>query len=87
MSSSKPNRRRERPGSRGSNPEPAWIGPAAWRLPSGKALAEFALQSGFLAPVLLDGFSFLQSTPVAGWESRAAGRPGLVEDRTAEYVR
>ncbi len=25
----------------------------SWRLPSGKALAEFALQSGFLAPLLL----------------------------------
>jgi len=26
-----------------------------WRLPSGKALAEFALQAGFLAPLLFDG--------------------------------
>ena len=32
-----------------------WMGPPAWRLPSGKALAEFALQAGFLAPLLLDG--------------------------------
>jgi hypothetical protein len=30
-----------------------WRGPPAWRLPSGKALAEFALQSGFLAPLLI----------------------------------
>ncbi|MBS1875017.1 MAG: hypothetical protein JSU00_17505 [Acidobacteria bacterium] len=30
-----------------------WMGPPAWRLPSGKALAEFALQAGFLAPLLL----------------------------------
>ena len=30
-----------------------WMGPASWRLPSGKALAEFALQAGFLAPLLL----------------------------------
>jgi len=29
-----------------------WMGPATWRLPSGKALAEFALQAGFLAPLL-----------------------------------
>ncbi len=26
-----------------------------WRLPSGKALAEFALQAGFLAPLMLSG--------------------------------
>jgi len=30
-----------------------WYGGSSWRLPSGKALAEFALQSGFLAPLLL----------------------------------
>jgi len=27
-----------------------WLGGGPWRLPSGKALAEYALQSGFLAP-------------------------------------
>ncbi|MEO8096288.1 MAG: hypothetical protein ABI811_01195 [Acidobacteriota bacterium] len=30
-----------------------WMDPMSWRLPSGKALAEFALQSGFLAPLLM----------------------------------
>jgi hypothetical protein len=30
-----------------------WMGAGPWRLPSGKALAEFALQAGFLAPLLL----------------------------------
>ena len=29
-----------------------WLDSRSWRLPSGKALAEFALQSGFLAPLL-----------------------------------
>jgi len=29
-----------------------WHDGASWRLPSGMALAEFALQAGFLAPVL-----------------------------------
>jgi hypothetical protein len=35
-----------------------WLDSGNWRLPSGKALAEFALQAGFLAPLLLraDGF-------------------------------
>ena len=29
-----------------------WMDNGAWRLPSGKAVAEFALQAGFLAPQL-----------------------------------
>jgi hypothetical protein len=35
-----------------------WLDSGSWRLPSGKALAEFALQAGFLAPLLFgaDGF-------------------------------
>ncbi len=32
-----------------------WMDPMSWRLPSGKALAEFALQAGFLAPLMLGG--------------------------------
>jgi hypothetical protein len=31
-----------------------WMDPMCWRLPSGKDLAEFALQAGFLAPLLLE---------------------------------
>ena len=31
-----------------------WMDPMSWRLPSGKDLAEFALQSGFLAPLMLE---------------------------------
>ena len=30
-----------------------WMDPLSWRLPSGQALAEFALQTGFLAPLLM----------------------------------
>lgn len=30
-----------------------WLDAVSWRMPSGKALAEFALQAGFLAPLLL----------------------------------
>ncbi len=30
-----------------------WMDSTSWRLPSGKALAEFALQAGFLAPLML----------------------------------
>ena len=30
-----------------------WMDPMSWRLPSGKALAELALQTGFLAPLIM----------------------------------
>jgi len=35
-----------------------WMDAASWRLPSGKALAEFALQAGFLAPLMLNAQPF-----------------------------
>jgi hypothetical protein len=46
------------PGATRLSPAPLpleWMDPMSWRLPSGKALAEFALQSGFLAPLLMSG--------------------------------
>jgi hypothetical protein len=42
-----------------------WMDPMSWRLPSGKALAEFALQSGFLAPLMLGGPRIKRKKPVA----------------------
>jgi hypothetical protein len=41
-----------------------WMDPMSWRLPSGKALAEFALQAGFLAPLMLSGPAKKKSKPV-----------------------
>jgi hypothetical protein len=35
-----------------------WLDAGNWRLPSGKALAEFALQAGFLAPLLFKAERF-----------------------------
>jgi hypothetical protein len=40
-----------------------WMDPMSWRLPSGKALAEFALQAGFLAPLMLSGSMKRKHTP------------------------
>ena len=37
-----------------------WMHAGSWTLPSGKALAEFALQAGFLAPLLLRSDQFAQ---------------------------
>ena len=48
-----------------------WMDPMSWRLPSGKALAEFALQAGFLAPLLLSGPLGLKP-PVRRGKSAAA---------------
>ena len=46
-------RRRNAPPMRLSPLPMEWMDPLSWRLPSGKALAEFALQAGFLAPLML----------------------------------
>ena len=46
-----------------------WLDAGAWRLPSGKALAEFALQAGFLAPLLFNTEKFTRrkgSQPMPG---------------------
>ena len=40
-----------------------WLDAGSWRLPSGKALAEFALQAGFLAPLLFRADGFGKSAP------------------------
>ena len=50
----KPGAGRKKRRSAGTGPLPVeWMDPMSWRLPSGKALAEFALQAGFLAPLIL----------------------------------
>lgn len=49
-----------------------WLDAANWRLPSGKALAEFALQAGFLAPLLFGAAGFGKSAIKSG-----NGAPGL----------
>ena len=56
-----------------------WLDAGSWRLPSGQALAEFALQAGFLAPLLFraDGFrkSGLKESPgMAGNTAQARGK-------------
>ena len=41
-----------------------WMDPMSWRLPSGKDLAEFALQAGFLAPMMLERPNLKRRKPV-----------------------
>jgi len=54
----------------GSHVPLEWLDAGSWRLPSGKALAEFALQAGFLAPLLFRGDR-------SGAGKAAAARSGL----------
>ncbi len=61
-------------------PVPAgWGEAASWRLPSGKALAEFALQAGFVAPLLFGPESFARGlaarAPHRSTGPGKAGRP------------
>jgi hypothetical protein len=60
-----------------------WMDPMSWRLPSGKALAEFALQAGFLAPLMLGTPAFKKrkktEPPVA-----AAGVKAGIEKQIGE---
>jgi hypothetical protein len=54
-----------------------WMDPVSWRLPSGQALAEFALQAGFLAPLMLGTPNFKRrkkmEPPLAGAGGPLAG--------------
>jgi hypothetical protein len=55
-----------------------WMDPMSWRLPSGKDLAEFALQAGFLAPLMM-------GTPKAKrWKAGPAVPSTTVETQARE---
>lgn len=72
-----------------------WLDSGSWRLPSGKALAEFALQAGFLAPLLFRAGGLGKSAPKGTSQSESshsessqsemtgssetAGSPGLAD--------
>ena len=58
-----------------------WLDAGSWRLPSGKALAEFALQAGFLAPLLLKSDRFSESPR----ENDAEPMPGALSERTKHF--
>jgi len=52
-----------------------WMDPMSWRLPSGKALAEFALQSGFIAPLLMGGPPMKKRKTMKPFENHAVKLP------------
>jgi len=57
-----------------------WLHTGSWRLPSGKALAEFALQAGFLAPLLLQP----ERSEKSGCKTAGSLNCGGVGSRSAE---
>ena len=62
-----------------------WMDPMSWRLPSGKALAEFALQAGFLAPMMLGGPKLKKRPAPAGSVVAVPGTvPGPVMEKPRE---
>ena len=56
-----------------------WMDPMSWRLPSGKALAEFALQAGFLAPLMMGGPRLKKKKTVAPAEKAVVMEKGVKE--------
>ena len=61
-----------------------WMDPMSWRLPSGKALAEFALQAGFLAPLMLGTPSFKKKKKKVEVTTPDAGGIGAMEKQHEE---
>jgi hypothetical protein len=59
-----------------------WLDASSWRLPSGKALAEFALQAGFLTPLLFKTETFARGT---GHRSAVPVAPGREESPAAKH--
>jgi hypothetical protein len=54
--------------------------PMSWRLPSGKALAEFALQAGFLAPLIMSGPRVKKRVPPPGVVPAALAKTPLQQE-------
>ncbi len=69
----------------GLSPVPVeWLDAGSWRLPSGKALAEFALQAGFLAPLLLKTERLGAAPQAKPLHKSEAAAASLVDRRTPE---
>jgi hypothetical protein len=58
-----------------------WLDAGSWRLPSGKALAEFALHSGFLVPLLFRADGFEGASQGSGEGRVLAGARGQSPNR------
>lgn len=61
-----------------------WMDPLSWRLPSGQALAEFALQTGFLAPLMMRAPQVKKKVPLASTQIGLDGIAGKSEESIGE---
>ena len=61
-----------------------WMDPLSWRLPSGQALAEFALQTGFLAPLMMRAPQLKRKSPLATAPVGLDGMAGKSEESVGE---
>ena len=59
-----------------------WLDAGSWRLPSGKALAEFALQAGFLVPLLFRSETFPGESQTPGGGPVPAGAGANFPDKS-----
>ena len=62
-----------------------WLDSGSWRLPSGKALAEFALQAGFLAPLLFRADRLGKSSPKGSKEIAGSPESGAALVRGKQF--
>ena len=64
-----------------------WMDPMSWRLPSGKDLAEFALQAGFLAPLMLErpNLKHKKLPPVAPADAAVKTQTGEVPGHSGSF--
>ena len=60
-----------------------WMDPMSWRLPSGMALAEFALQAGFLAPLMMRAPKVKRKPPVVDAAAGKGMDAAVISSRTA----
>lgn len=88
----KPQNANQRPGSPAKRHSPMvispipmeWMDPMSWRLPSGKKLAEFALQAGFLAPLMLGTPSFKKRKTAQAQPPVPAKVAGVLKEHVRE---
>ena len=57
-----------------------WLDSGSWRLPSGKALAEFAFEAGFLAPLLFRADRLRSNS-----QNGSSGLAGLTPARDKQF--
>jgi hypothetical protein len=64
-----------------------WLDAGSWRLPSGKALAEYALQAGFLVPQLFRANALESESKNLGGGRTSAGASAELENKDSDALK